>query len=44
VPCDDKLPDIVADIIREREQVKQAALEASSNFVKEISNGLRESV
>jgi len=44
VPCDDKLPDVVAGIIREREQLKKTALEASSNFVKEISNGLRESV
>ncbi len=44
VPCDDKLPDIVAGIVREREQLKKTALEGSPNFVKEISNGLRESV
>ena len=44
VPCDDKLPDIVAGIIRDREQLKRTALEGRPNFVKEISNGLRESV
>jgi ferredoxin-nitrite reductase len=44
VPCDDKLPDIVAGIIREREKLKEAALEGSPDFVKEISNGLRQSV
>jgi ferredoxin-nitrite reductase len=44
VPCDDKLPAVVAGIVREREQLKKTALEGSPNFVKEISNGLRESV
>jgi len=44
VPCDDRLPDVVAGIVREKEQLKKTAVEGSSNFVKEISNGLRESV
>ena len=44
VPCDDKLPDVVAGIVREREQLKKTAVEGSANFVKETSNGLRESV
>ena len=44
VPCDDRLPDVVAGIIRDREQLKKTALEGTPNFVKEISNGLRESV
>jgi hypothetical protein len=44
VPCDDKLPDIVAGIVRDRQRLKEAALEGNSDFVKEISNGLRQSV
>ena len=43
VPCDDRLPGIVAGIVREREQLKKNPLEGS-DFVKEISNGLHHSV
>jgi ferredoxin-nitrite reductase len=42
VPCDDRLPEVVAGIIRERERM-QAALDSKPDLVEEMPNGLRQS-
>ena len=46
VPCDDRLPDVVAGIIRARDRQKENERNGSQNLVsvKEIPNGLRQSV
>jgi ferredoxin-nitrite reductase len=42
VPCDEKLPDVVAEIVRERERLKKADL--NPELIEEKSNGLRQSI
>ena len=44
VPCDDRLPDVVAGILRERQRMQDSALSTSPELVEENSNGLHQSV
>ena len=44
VPCDERLPDIVAAIVRARDRAKEALLPGNPELVEEIPNGLRQSV
>jgi hypothetical protein len=43
VPCDERLPDIVAAIVRARDRAKEALLPGNPELVEEIPNGLRQS-
>ena len=43
VPCDDRLPDIVAGLVRDRER-SRAAVETNHELTEEMPNGLRQSV
>jgi ferredoxin-nitrite reductase len=43
VPCDERLPAVVAAIIRERERARDAPLATNADVVEEMSNGLCQS-
>ncbi len=43
VPCDDRLPEVLAGIVRERERMR-AGLDTKPDLVEEMLNGLRQSV
>jgi len=44
VPCDDRLPEVVAGIIRERDRLREAELKPAAELIEEETNGLRQSV